>query len=201
MKKYIVISVMLGLLAGMGLSFSFNSLTADPKRDEIKIGFINIKRIFKKYQKVKDMQRKLERQAQVESAKIKEIEERAKELRSQIMIYRVGSAIRKRKEKKLTDMLFSIKFKKNKMNYDNREKMRNGLEDIYREVIKVVESYAKRHNFFMILQVSDADFFGTPHAEALKMEIKTRDVLYWGKKYDITNIIIRRMNKIYENKK
>ena len=93
-----------------------------------------------------------------------------------------------------------MKYREERANHFFAQKLKAGLEEVYREIIKEVESYARKNNFFMVLRVADADFFGSKSPETLRMQIHTRDVLYWGKKYDITNIIIARMNKKYKSK-
>jgi hypothetical protein len=50
----------------------------------------------------------------------------------------------------------------------------------------------------MILSVSEPDFMSNQSAEALRAQIITRNVLYWGKDNDITSIIIQKMNEEYE---
>jgi Skp family chaperone for outer membrane proteins len=190
MKKSLFLCIAAILLA------SFVQAQSGPK-----VGFVNLKKIFKDYQKIKDMEQRINRETEKEMAKIKGLEEEVKVLRDEIPLYRPGSKIRERKEKELTDKLFEIKYRKDKASYFFAEKMKSGIEEIYREVVKEIEKYAERRSFFMILRVSDADFFGAKSADALKMEIKTRDVLYWGKKYDITDTIIEVMNKKYAEEK
>lgn len=167
---------------------------------EIKIGFVNIKNIFQEYQKVKQMEDKIRQETEAEYVKIKEMKEQSKQLQDEIPLYRPGSKIRKRKEKELTEKLFDIKFREEKANHFFSQQLKVGIEQVYQEVTQEVEDYAKANNFFMILRVADADFFGAANADALRMQIHTRDVLYWGKEYDITHLIIARLNEKQKTK-
>ncbi len=162
---------------------------------EMKVGFVNLKTIFKDYQEARAMERQIQQEAKAETAQIRKLEEEASQLREEIQLYRVGSSIRKRKEKELTEKLFRIKHDKDRAKYFALVKLKSGMEKIYQKVNGVIEDYAKKNNFFMILKVADADFFDTNSNEALHMEIKTRDVLYWDKKYDITQNISDVLNK------
>jgi Skp family chaperone for outer membrane proteins len=167
-------------------------------KDGLKIGFINIKSIFQDYQKVKQLKEKIRQETEAEYAKIKELKEQAKQLQEEIPLYRPGSKIRKRKEEELTEKLFEIKYKEERANHFFNEKLKAGIEQIYQEIAKEVEDYAKANNFFMVLRVADADFFGAQTTEALQLQIHTRDVLYWAKEYDITHIVLGRMNEKYK---
>ena len=161
---------------------------------------MNIKNIFQEYQKVKQMEDKIRQETEAEYVKIKEMKEQSKQLQDEIPLYRPGSKIRKRKEKELTEKLFDIKFREEKANHFFSQQLKVGIEQVYQEVTQEVEDYAKANNFFMILRVADADFFGAANADALRMQIHTRDVLYWGKEYDITHLIIARLNEKQKTK-
>lgn len=194
---FIIFSVIFSFVISDSLKKAF----ADDKDSGLKIGFINLKTIFRDYKKIKEMETDINKETETELSKIKELEEQVKQLREEIPLYRPGSAIRKRKEQELTDKLFDIKFKKDKANYFFAEKMKAGIEKVYQEITQEVEQYAKQNDFYMVLRVADSDFFGAQSADALRMEINTRDVLYWGKKYDITTLVINEMNKKYQAEK
>ena len=180
------------------LSMFFAASNPAQGEESVKIGFVNIKSIFRDYQKVKQMEDKIRQETEAEYAKIKELKEQVKQLQEEIPLYRPGSKIRTRKEKELTEKLFEIKYKEARANHFFGQKLKIGIEQVYREVVEEIEDYARKNNFFMVLRVADADFFSAKTPEALRMEIHTRDVLYWGKKFDITHLIISQMNKRYQ---
>jgi Skp family chaperone for outer membrane proteins len=191
--------VILSITAMLGTSFilwSTPSEGQEPKGTN-KIGFINLKKIFRDYKKVKDMEQEINKEMESELEKLKAIEEERKKLKEEIPLYRQGSKVRKNKEEVLAEKTFEIKHKKDKAEYFFREKMRMGIEKIYEEITDEVENYAKKENFFMIIRVSDADFFGTSSEEALRMQINIRDILFWDKKNDITDNILEQMDKKY----
>jgi Skp family chaperone for outer membrane proteins len=191
-----------GIIFALLTSNSIRYACAQQDKDTgLKIGFVNLKNIFRDYKKVKEMEVDINRETESELSKIKELEEQVKQLRDEIPLYRPGSPIRKRKEQELTDKLFEIKFKKDKASYFFAEKMKAGIEKVYQEICQEIEQYAKNNDFYMIIKVSDADFFGTQSADALRMEINTREVLYWGKKHDISNLLLTEINKKYQAEK
>lgn len=167
----------------------------------LKIGFIDLKKVFRDYKKVTVMEETIRQETEAELSKIKGLKEEVKQLKDEIPLYKAGSKIRQNKEKRLTEKLFEIKYSEEKANHFFTQKLKIGLEDIYREVSEEIEEYAKKNNFFMVLRVAEPDFFGSQTAEALRMQIHTRDVLYWGKDYDITNTILDRMNENYSKEK
>jgi Skp family chaperone for outer membrane proteins len=202
MKKQVgLFFVIFTVVFSFVVSDFFKKAFADNKDEGLKIGFLNLKSVFRDYKKIKEMENDINKETEVELSKMKELDEQTKQLREEIPLYRPGSAIRKRKEQELTDKLFEIKFKKDKANYFFAEKMKAGIEKVYQEITQEVEQYAKQNDFYMIVRVADADFFGAQSADALRMEINTRDVLYWGKKYDITTLIVTEMNKKYQAEK
>ena len=166
----------------------------------LKIGFVDLKKVFRDLKQVKQMENKIRRETEVELAKIKGLREEAKELKTEIPLYKAGSRIRQRKEKKLTEKLFQVKWKKERANHFFTQKLKIGLEQIYQHICQEIKIYARKNNFFMVLRISEPDFFGSKTAEALKMKIHTRDILFWKEKFDITNKIIELMNKKYNSK-
>ena len=202
MKREGILVLVIAILLTFVLSDSIKKVAADDNREpSVKIGFINLKNVFRDFKKVKEMEQEINRETETEMSKIKELEEQVKQLKEEIPLYRPGTPMRKRKEQELTDKLFEIKFKKDKASYFFAEKMKAGIERVYQDISQEVELYAKQNDFYMIVRVADADFFGAQTADALRMEINTRDVLYWGKKYDITSIIIAEMDKKYQAEK
>lgn len=161
----------------------------------VKIGFVDLKKVFRDYKKVNTMEESIRQETELELSKLKGMKEEAKQLKDEIPLYKAGSKVRQEKEKKLTEKLFEIKYFEEKANHFFTQKLKIGLEDVYREVTEQIEEYAKKNNFFMVLRVAEPDFFGSPNADALRMQIHTRDVLYWGKDFDITNDIIDRLNE------
>ncbi len=164
----------------------------------VKIGFVDLKKIFRDYQKVKQLQDAVRQETEMELAKIKGLKEEAKQLQEEIPLYKAGSKVRLQKEKKLAELMFDIKNREEKANHFLNQRHKTELENVYHEVAEEIENYARANGFFMIVRVSDADFFGSQSVEALYMQIYTRDVLYWQKENDITNIIIETINEKYK---
>ena len=173
-------------------------LFTTPLLAQHKIGFVDLKKVFRDYKKVSIMEEKIRQETELEVAKIKGLSEEAKQLREEIPLYKAGSRIRENKEKRLTDLAFEVKYLEAKSNHYISEKLKKSLEDVYREVAEEIEKYAQKNNYFMILSVSEPDFMSNQSAEALRAQIITRNVLYWGKDNDITSIIIQKMNEEYE---
>lgn len=197
MKQYsIFLIIVSGFCLLAGSFFLYNPSEAYPgKSKSLKIGFIDLKKMFRDYKKVKQMEQDLQREMEAEKAELKGIEEECKTLQNEIPMFRPGSKVRREKEKELAEKAFQIKHKKDRAEYFFREKMRRGIEEVYGEVIKEVEDYAADQEYSMILRVSDADFFESRSEEALRLAINTRDVLFWDADNDITDAILTRMNK------
>lgn len=165
-----------------------------------KIGFVDLKKVFRDYQRIKQTEDTIRQETELELSKIKGLKEEAKTLQDEIPLYKPGSKVRLQKEKRLAELAFDVKNREEKANHFFNQRLKTELETVYNEVTEEIEDYAKKNNFFMVLRISDADFFGSQSPDALRMQIHTRDVLYWQKEYDITTPIIDSLNQKYKNK-
>lgn len=183
--------------------FLFNPFSegAPPKSKSLKIGFVNLEQIFREYKKVKVMEQDLNRKMEAELAQLKELEEEAKNLRKELDIFRPGSEVYVQKREELAEIVFQIKHKKDRAEYFFREDMRRGTEETYLDILKEVERYADKKGYSMVLRVSDPEFAESLSEDALRMQISTKNVLFWSEEDDITKTIIKRMNDRYEKGK
>ena len=186
-----ILLTLLVILTGVQISNN-NKVHAAPNA---KIGFVNIPVIFKKYKKAQEGNEKMRQSQQKETLEIKKLQEEADELKQKIPLYRVGSKIRKRLESQLAKIAFEVKNKSESAKYFLALKMRNSAEEIYHNISKAIERYAKRHNYLVILKIEEADFFGAPGPNEVKQKIDMRSVLYWNKALDLTEEIIKSLNE------
>ncbi len=163
-----------------------------------KIGFVDLKKIFRDYQKIKQMEDSIRQETELELSKLKSLKEESKQLQDEIPLYKAGSKVRLQKEKKLAELMFDMKNREEKANYLFSQRLKTELENVYHEITDEIELYAQKNNFFMVLRISDADFFGTQSPDALRMQIHTRDIIYWQKDNDITNVIIDTLNQKFK---
>ena len=152
----------------------------------------------KNIKKIEDTKNAIKRETQTELVKLKGMEEKAKLLKEEIILYQPGSPVRKRKEKKYTELAFEMKYRKEKSSFFFSEKTKASIEAIYKEIAAEIEAYAKQHNFFMVLKVTDIDFSEATKSDTLNMQIHTRDIFYWNEKFDITDNILKVLNEKYK---
>lgn len=166
-----------------------------------KVGFVSLKQIFRDYKKVADMEQQINREAEADFVAIKELEQEVKQLREEMPRYRPDKLPRQKKEKELADKLTAIKVRRANARTFFEDRMLEGIKTIYREIVQEVEQYAKANEFALIVRVANADFSAVATPDELRLEINTRDVLYWEEKDDLTGVILQQLNQKYKEGK
>jgi len=159
----------------------------------LKIGTIDINKIVYNYEKHKKEKHLLKEKIETMKG---EIEDREKELEKYLIEQDSEKDPVKRKEiagkidKVRTEGILDIKFKLNKLK-DRKKVLIMGL---YKEICVAVEIYAKENKYEMVMVDLGSEVEGETTKEILN-KINARTVIYADKKYDITDAVIKFMNK------
>lgn len=163
LKKCIGLSILILCLALSNFAFC----------EELKIGYINMRKVFYEYKKTKEFNEKLEKE---DKGVKEEIEKRTQEIRK--LKDEMDLLSEKAQEKKEPEMRQQIKeldaFRREKVDgiLQNKEKM---FKEIRSDILDISEGYAKQQGYDIIL---DGALF-----------------VYSSKKYDVTDEIIKKLNK------
>jgi outer membrane protein len=162
-KKFVAVLVILCCLA----------LPATTLAEELKIGYLNMRKVFYEYDKTKAFNETLEREDKKIKKEVEERTEKVRRLRDEMDL--LSEKAREKKEPELRKKITELdNFRKDKVNEILRKK-----EDMFKEIreniMDVSDKYAKKNGYDVIFD------------EAL--------FVYSQKKYDITDDIIKRLNK------
>ncbi len=147
--------------------------------DSLKVGFIDLKKVLDDYQKVKDGEEELLKEAEQKNEKREKLIKEIKRLREKIDLLKD-----KQKEKKQWELNGKVK-KLQDLTYEMRTSLRQkGDEkfiDIIKEVKAVMEEYGSSRNYDLIIE-----------GELLH---------YKSNKLNVTDDIIKTLNQRYKKKK
>ncbi|MGB2706049.1 MAG: OmpH family outer membrane protein [Candidatus Omnitrophota bacterium] len=164
---------MLKRFLGLGIILLCLALSASAFAKELKVGCLDMRRVFYEYKKTKDFNQKLEK----EDAKVKEeIEKRTQGLRK--LRDEIDLLSEEAKEKKQPELREKIKklddFRKDKIEGFLREKDEM-FKEIRKDILDTAGGYATKNGYDLLF---DNAIF-----------------VYSSKKFDITNDIIKELNK------
>lgn len=162
-KKFLVITILISCLTLPAIAFS----------DEMKLGFVDMKKLFYDYEKTKDFNKKLEKED--ENAK-QDIEEKSKKLmRLRDEVNLLSEEARKKKEPELQEAMRELEtYRREKVESFLRKKDEM-FQEIREDIMKVASKYADKNEYDVIL---DGAVF-----------------VHSSDKYDLTEGVLKELNK------
>lgn len=162
-KKLIGILVIIFCLALSGYAFA----------QELKIGYVDMRKVFYEYKKTKEFNQALEKEDKLVKEEIEKKTQEVRKLRDEMDLLS-----KKAQEKRAPEMRQKIKeldnFRRGKVDA-MLQKKENMFKEIRNDILDVSEGYAKKKGYDIVFD------------EAL--------FVYSLKKYDITDKIIKKLNK------
>ncbi len=175
-------------------------IPANTLAEGVKIGVIDIGKVFEKYEKRKDKDQELK---DLEKEFQNEINKRRKEiidLDEETQLLDLGSESRRKNEELLERKKVEIegyaKFAEGRLLRRSKEL----LEMIYDEIVKEVEIIGEKENFDLIIKKEDPELRGRQITD-LQLEIVTKTVLYHSKAVNITSMVVESLNARYLKEK
>jgi len=170
MKKFLFV-LTLSLFLG---SFSFNSFSKD-----LKIGYVNIFKVFNAYDKTKKYDDMI---AKEKTAKEKELDAQKKkitDMNDKLSLLKADA--QKKQKSKLTEEVKKYRQMERTIYVDLKKKRDTKMKEIVNDINKVIEIYAKKKGFSYIFN--------------------NTAILYGNKKADVTDDIIKKVNEAYKKNK
>jgi len=140
---------------------------------EYKIGYVDLARVFDEYKKTKDSEKALEDKAKGKEAERKKLIDEIKRLKDEQAL--LSEKAKAEKETSIDNVMKNLQdFDRNSRDelMKQRSDMLNGL---LKDIEKVVTDYAKENGYDLIMNL--------------------RMLLYGSEQYDLTNEILKRLNK------
>lgn len=169
MKKGLIFLLMLGIaLSSPRVCFS----------KELKIGYVNIFKVFNEYGKTKDYDLKLEQNKKEIEKKLETKKETIEKIQNKLSLLKDSE--KAKEEEKMKKEVNDYRDAERKALIDIKKERDEKMKEIIEDINKVIEDYAKKNKFDLIVNESA--------------------VLYGDKAMDITTDIMNLSNKGYKSK-
>ncbi len=192
--KIRILTISLFVLVSM---LTFKTMPQEVFAEELKIGVVDINKIFDKYEKRKDLDQQLK---DVEVEYKDEIESKKKamiDLSEETQLLDLGSEKRNKNmetlERKNVELEGYAKLAEKQLT----KRYKNAFEKIYEEITKEVDAFGKENNYSLIIKKEDSDL-QTNQISDLQFKIGIRTVLYNSNRVDVTANITDRLNASYK---
>jgi outer membrane protein len=169
MKKLSIFVLVLGLvISSQSVCFS----------KELKIGYVNVFKVFNEYAKTKEYDEKLEKNKKEAEKKLEAKKETIEKLQNKLSLLKEKE--RSSEEEKMKKEITEYRETERKALIDIKKERDEKMKEIIEDINKVVEDYAKKNKFDLVVNESS--------------------VLYGDKAMDITSDIMKLANKQYKSK-
>ncbi|MDR4506821.1 MAG: OmpH family outer membrane protein [Candidatus Brocadiaceae bacterium] len=163
----------------------------------IKVGVVDINKVFEKYEKRKKFDEELKKQEKEYQAAINDKKKELVGLNDKIQLLDLGSDARRKYEetfeKKNMELESYAKFaEKNIM-----KRYKGSFENLYTDVLKGVEEVGQGGQYDLIIKKEETELKGGGLSE-LQFKVGIKTVLYHSAAVDITNQVIDVLNKNFQ---
>jgi Skp family chaperone for outer membrane proteins len=159
----------------------------------IKIGAVNIEAVFEKYRRTADYRKLVEGEKKRLELQIQTTKKRMQDIQEEINLLDQDSELRTEKEMELEGLYNDYERRFKNGNKILKKKSDEQTTKIYKDIREAIEAYAKENNYTLIFKIEP------PLPEAPKSDIADqinfRSVLYAQPTLDITNDIIKALNR------
>ena len=162
------------LVFGVMMSFSSTCFSKD-----LKIGYVDIFKVFNDYEKTKEYDEKLEAKKNVAEKKLEKKKGTIEKLQGKLELLKEGE--KAKEEEKLSKELKEYRGLEREAFTDIKKERDEKMKDIVEDIDGIVKDYAKKNGFDLI--------------------VNSNVVLYGAKAMDVTDQILKISNKKYKKKK
>lgn len=169
----------------------------------IKIGVVNIKKVFDDSLEAKEVKSTLEKEQKAVEKKLTELEKKMKELQEEIKQLEesgAGEYTLSDKRRELATLKSTYDFERQEFAQKLRDKVNRFTLDLYNKFRNVIEEYAIKNKFTLVFKVEDKELNYEPNYPTDE-RIRPRTLLYYKNELDITQHIIDEVNRKYLEEK
>ena len=204
MRKNFVSKLALVVLAGVGclvgIAWGQNAAPSKPAPIPHKVALIDVAHIFSKYEKFIELRKDMAEEVQVVEGKIKDLMEKGKVMVGQYKMLEQGSAQAVALEKKIEQLQAEIEVEKKNSQREFYRKESKIYQTVYLEVCDMAKKYAEIYKYTMIMRFNRAndEDLGSDDPQKVQLALQ-RNVVYHRDEDDITEKVLRALNKEYES--
>jgi len=173
---------------------NLNIQAQNPERRGLKIAVIDISQVLDAYGKREDSNKALQ---EFQLEKQDKIEEKKMEIKTRMEkkeLLLPGSSERKKLEDEISNLEVELGVMQKNAAREITQKYSELLVELYNDIMQECVSYARAHEFDLVLKKESADFEGLTPQE-VKFNIKTQKIVYNAPRLDITSAIIEHLKK------
>jgi Skp family chaperone for outer membrane proteins len=161
----------------------------------VKIGLVDMARVFKEYNKFEDMRASLKAEMEVALAEAKKIAADAEKVKEELKLLKAGSADYIKREADLAQLSSNFETKRKLANVQYQRKEAEIFQDIYVDSVGVIKLYAEHFKFSMVMRFNSAELDKTNPSSLANGLNKL--VIYHRPQDDITDAVIDYLNRKY----
>lgn len=161
----------------------------------VKIGLVDMARVFKEYNKFEDMRASLKAEMEVALAQAKKIAADAEKVKEELKLLKQGSADYIKRESDLAQLSSDFETKRKLANVQYQRKEAEIFQDIYVDAVGVIKLYAEHFKYSMVMRFNSAELDKTNPSSLANGLNKL--VIYHRPQDDITDAVIDYLNRKY----
>lgn len=161
----------------------------------VKIGLVDMARVFKEYNKFEDMRASLKAEMETALAEAKKIAADAEKVKEELKLLKPGSAEYIKRESDLAQLSSDFETKRKLANVQYQRKEAEIFQDIYVDAVGVIKLYAEHFKFSMVMRFNSAEIDKTNPSSLANGLNKL--VIYHRPQDDITDAVIDYLNRKY----
>ncbi|MFH1226302.1 MAG: OmpH family outer membrane protein [Planctomycetota bacterium] len=160
----------------------------------LKIGVVNIQTVFDKYNRTAEYTKIMENERRRLELKLEDLKKEIQTLQDEIQLLDANSELRAEKQLYLKGKVSEFDNRVEAGNKLLSKKRGDHIIKIYREIQEAITNYARENNYTLIFKIDPvlSDSESVPDASA---QVNLRAVIYAHPSLDITNSIIKMLNK------
>ena len=168
----------------------------DDETTSTRIGFVDVKKVFERYEKTRDRERDINERYRVRVEELRKAKMNLEEKKKDFDLYGPNSPERRRLEKEFALDAFEVEFQQKWIEEQVKEDLKASTEEIFSEVLAQVGGFADPLGYQAVLKIDEEGLESITRNE-LKLKIHTRTVLYYRSGDDLTEPIIEFLNEKY----
>ena len=169
--------------------------TPAPAATPVKIGLVDMARVFKEYKKFEDMRATLKAEMEVALAEAKKIAANAEKVKEELKLLKQGSAEYIKRESDLAQLSSDFEAKRKVANLQYQRKEAEIFQNIYVDAVDVIKLYAEHFDYSMVMRFNSADLDKSNPTSVVNGLNKL--VIYHRPQDDITDAVIDYLNRKY----
>lgn len=164
---------------------------------DLKVGVVNLSEVFKKYKRSKEFKQKITEQKEKVENKMNQIGKEVKQIDQELKELKPHTDLWTERANKYYKLRSELKFRRKTWKDRVNQRVKDTTLEIYNEVRSEVNDFADQNDFDLILKVESPDIPNEEQQANVNDIINRRPVLFFENRLDVTDQVVKRLNKSY----